>query len=228
MQTMTTRLNPRRMTVSLTTTIVIAVLTLIGPAQAFAKDYLIEVIVLQNRRGGGTADAPALYLPRIKNAFGLSGEKAKEAGFELVETDLALLEEAEKIKASGGYRLLHHFAWRQPGLDDTQARAVRVNVGQGFKLHIPRDFKQYDYFIPATATAAIDGSSRELTSTTVSGTLKVRLGRFLHLDTLLAYTDTDSGVTYRMQHSRKMRSRELHYIDNPKFGLLVRIRPIEE
>ncbi|MBX2824929.1 MAG: peptidoglycan binding protein CsiV [Gammaproteobacteria bacterium] len=207
---------------------VIAVLTLIGPAQVFAKDYMIEVVVLQNRRGGGSTGAPALYLPRIKNAFGLSGEKAQAAGFQLVDTDLALLEEAEKIDASGSYRLLHHFAWRQPGLDETQAQAIRVNVGKGFKLHIPQDFKQYEYFIPATASAAVDGSSRELTSTVVSGTLKVRLGRFLHLDAVLAYTDTERGVTYRMNHSRKMRSRELHYIDNPRFGLLVRIRPIEE
>ncbi|MBX2823884.1 MAG: peptidoglycan binding protein CsiV [Gammaproteobacteria bacterium] len=195
--------------------------------QVFAKDYMIEIIVLENR-GSATSSAQSLYLPRVRDAFGLTGEKALEAGFELVETDLALVEVAESIEQSPRHRMLRHFAWRQPGLDDDSARSIRINVGSAFKVHIPQEYTQYDYFIPATATPALNGSSRELTSTTVSGTLTVRLGRFLHLDAVLAFTDTDKGVTYRLNQSRKMRSRELHYIDNPRFGLLARIRPIEE
>jgi len=207
--------------------LVVFISLIICAGSAAAIDYQIEVVVLENR-GANSSSAQSLYLPRVRDAFGLSDEKAQEAGFELVETDLALIEEAEAVTQSSRYRLLHHFAWRQPGLDDASARSIRINIGSAFKVHIPREFKQYDNFIPASATAALDGSSRELTSTTVSGTLTVRLGRFLHLDTVLAYTDTDRGVTYRLNHSRKMRSRELHYIDNPRFGLLVRIRPIEE
>ncbi len=195
---------------------------------ASAKDYLVEIILVENIRGANTTVNPSLYLPRLKNAIGLNGDKAAELGFELVEDQYAMTEYADKLKASGNYRLLKHFAWRQPGLDNESARAIRVNVGRGLALYIPEQYQQYDSFIPASTGPTFEDGARKLSTTTVAGTIKVRLGRFLHLDTRLVFTDADSRHSYRLEHSRKMRSRELHYIDNPKFGLLARIVPIEE
>ena len=47
-------------------------------------------------------------------------------------------------------------------------------------------------------------------------------GRFLHLDTDLLLRAPDSSQTYRVQLSRRMRSDELHYVDHPKLGILIR------
>ena len=56
----------------------------------------------------------------------------------------------------------------------------------------------------------------------------MRLGRFLHMDARLVYTDPETLQSFKLAQSRKMRSGELHYIDNPRFGLLTRITPLED
>ncbi len=48
------------------------------------------------------------------------------------------------------------------------------------------------------------------------------------MNTQLVFTDADTQQSFRLSQSRKMRSRELHYIDNPRFGILTRILPVEE
>lgn len=206
--------------------------TLVGSlfvcTQALAIDYLIEVVLVENLRGANSSGNSSLYIARQKNSIGLKGEKAEELGFSLVEGPYALSDHAAKIKASGGFRLLRHFAWRQPGLSDRKARAVRINVGKGVPVYIPEQYREFDKFIPASTGPTFESGSRQLTTTTVNGWLKVRLGRFLHLDSNLVFTDLESRSSYRLEHSRKMRSRELHYIDNPRFGFLVRIVPIDE
>ena len=68
----------------------------------------------------------------------------------------------------------------------------------------------------------------------VEGYLSVTKSRFLHFEAKLwlsAITSSSSINTKNLGHaviheSRRMRSKELHYIDHPLFGLLVTIRPI--
>jgi len=122
--------------------------------------------------------------------------------------------------------VLKHFAWRQPGLARKEALAVRVNLGRATTIYLPEDLKPFKKFIPASSQPQAD-RTREIRTTTVNGTIKVSLGRFLHMDVHMAYTDAETATTYRMAQSRKMRSKELHYIDNQRFGILTRILPIE-
>ena len=76
-----------------------------------------------------------------------------------------------------------------------------------------------------------------------TGTVRVYLSRFLHVELDLTYrggpaaaaaTDLDSPDTlhelslaprYRLQTQRQVRSGELHYFDHPAFGVLVTITP---
>jgi len=196
-------------------------------AQAQARNYLIEVLVFENMAEAKNASRGALYFPRINSAIGLTSDKAASAGFALIDDALVLDETAKKIRSSGSYRLLRHFAWRQPGLDAKNAKAIRINIGKTLPIYLPDDLKPYKKFIPASAQPQPD-RTRKITTTTISGTLKVRLGRFLHLDSRLVFTDTENLKSYRLSQSRKMRSGEFHYIDNPRFGLLVKILPLEE
>ena len=80
----------------------------------------------------------------------------------------------------------------------------------------------------------------------LDGTLTLVLGRYLHLYTdlidrrllsanALTFSDGvpptyDNGqalVSFRVRQHRKMRSKELHYIDHPVLGILVKVLPIE-
>jgi len=206
--------------------ILLAVATLVAADRVRATDYLIEVMLFENLSGDRGTER-GLWFPKVGPALSLGGEAAGAADFRPVESGLSLEEEARAIAGSRGYRVLRHFAWRQPGLGAREAQAIRVNVGSAFDLYLPEDTAPYERFVPASSAPRPD-RSRAIRSTPLTGTLKVRLGRFLHMEALLVYTDPEEQRSYRLYESRKMRSTELHYIDNPRFGLLTRILPIED
>ena len=81
----------------------------------------------------------------------------------------------------------------------------------------------------------------------LDGTISVTVSRYLHLATNLTYNADGLGrepinlsmtaepidsaqptdLSYMlMQQSRRLRSEELHYLDHPKFGLIVRVDPV--
>jgi len=200
-------------------------LCLMIPASAFAKDYKVEIIMFEHVKGGSDIQA-GLSFPRLRTSMGLTSDKAREAGFTLLDSDYELNEVADSIKKSGRYRLLKHFMWQQPGLDRKEAKAVRINIGRVSTMYIPQDLSGKGRFIAASASPE-PGREREIRTTTVNGNIKVRLGRFLHLETHLVYTDAERQTSYNLLQSRKMRSRELHYIDNARFGIIARIVPVE-
>jgi len=59
----------------------------------------------------------------------------------------------------------------------------------------------------------------------LSGLIRISRGRYLHLDTDLVLLDRNSSRPYRIKLHRRMRSDELHYVDHPKLGILIRARP---
>lgn len=58
--------------------------------------------------------------------------------------------------------------------------------------------------------------------TRLSGLVRLTQGRELHLDTDLVLRDGYSPNTYRIQQHRRLRSGELHYLDHPRLGIIVR------
>lgn len=56
----------------------------------------------------------------------------------------------------------------------------------------------------------------------LSGLVRLTRGRFLHLDVDLQLTDTDTAAPHRIKLNRRMRSDELHYVDHPKVGIIIR------
>ena len=59
----------------------------------------------------------------------------------------------------------------------------------------------------------------------LEGTVRVRISRFLHADLDLLLRRADGS--YRMRASRRMRSGELHYIDHPVLGVLMKISRVK-
>lgn len=201
-------------------------LFLFMPLQALAIDYKVEIILFEHVNGGADIRS-GLRFPNTGNAFGLTTDTAAENNFILLDSGYEMNDAADKIKRSGNYRLLQHFMWQQPGLASGDAKAVRINIGNVSTLYIPESSKGQGKFLTASASPQ-PGREREIRTTTVNGTLKVRLGRFLHLETHLVYTDAERQTSFPLFQSRRMRSRETHYIDNPRFGLIARIVPVED
>ena len=141
-----------------------------------------------------------------------------------------LRSEYKRINGSSEYNVLFYSAWRQTGLDENNA--FDIDIDELVNLH------------------------NNKSQNAIHGHLKVVLARYLHFygdldylrpidksvlntDTIDASVDaiaqaTETGVdlishqSYPMQIHRRMRSKELHYIDHPLVGILVQINPTEK
>ncbi len=107
--------------------------------------------------------------------------------------------ERAALDRSGRYRTLAYLAWRQAVTDRADARPVPLSERTG------------------------DGAW-------IDGTATVAVERYLHLalDLQLHLPDTGAqAAQIRLTEQRRMRSRELHYFDNPRFGVIAVITPYE-
>ena len=136
--------------------------------------------------------------------------------------------EYKRINGSSEYNVLFYSAWRQTGLDENNA--FDINIDELVNNH------------------------NNKSQNAIHGHLKVVLARYLHfygdldyqrlidksvvttntintsVDASAQSTETNliSKQSYPMKIHRRMRSKELHYIDHPLVGILVQINPTEK
>jgi len=107
---------------------------------------------------------------------------------------------AKLLEADGHYRVLAHAHWQQTLEPNpkTPVKPVRIAAADPNEL---------------------DGSVRFIMS------------RFLHLDVTLLFqpapADNTAPMTYTINEQRRIKSQETHYFDHPRFGVLVRVLPLD-
>lgn len=205
-------------------------LLLLVPAFAVAAEteqetrwYDVEVIIFSQKSQQfrqsehWPSDIP---LPEIQNARSLlPASGARTIAFSTLSGNrLRLGAEAARIKSAPELKLLKHFGWRQPGLEQGEAVSIKV---------------------------LDDDGRNEGEPSRLEGTLKLVLSRYLHIHADLVYreplpenapmgmvsTNTEQMPRYqlyRLQQSRRMRSTELHYLDHPVLGMIIRVSPYEK
>jgi len=156
--------------------------------------------------------------------------------------------EEKLLSKSNEYRILMHIAWVQPGMPPDSAIPVHINrsyLTDTPVAHTLAPAGGTDTGVPgaAPASAAQTGQSRAV----LDGYIKIILTRYLHADVDLTYstglplnpqnlaTNPDAAISpqnpppvvYRLLESRRMRSKELHYLDHPVLGMLLLITPHE-
>lgn len=80
-----------------------------------------------------------------------------------------------------------------------------------------------------TAPIYIESSTLHLGQPQLKGLFHLHVSRYLHSKFELQYLpkkSTTTADTLSIQQSRRMRSKELHYIDHPSVGALIRILPV--
>lgn len=131
----------------------------------------------------------------------------------------------ERLVKSPEFNVLFYGAWRQQGLEKSQA----------FDIDLTK----------------LANNNQTISANSVSGQLKVELARYLHFYSELEYQrqsgpgDSSSvsenqandvkntdAFTFRpakftLNDHTRMRSKELHYIDHPLVGILVQINPVD-
>lgn len=178
-----------------------------------------------------------------------ASEKGLEAFVALSEFERQLIEQRETIEKSRNYKLLFHEAWNQPVPGRDAVIPIRIDAGERFGrqselqgyislyveryLHFSTDLHLIEYEKSADPFSIIAEEN-----TTSSNSLNT-LNSFGGLSLLNTNVLSNSQITRKsnqffvsvssaqMKESRRMRSRTLHYLDNPEFGLLILITPIE-
>jgi len=188
---------------------------------ALSKDYIVEMIFFANTKSGADSVhiSNQVITPDLGRSISLrQGEQSN--GFIALSSDtFSLTGKADALNKSGKYKVLKHMSWLQPGLAREDAIAVQVHAGKNYKGQF-------------TERSFTNQPTNEL-----NGTVKIVLGRFLHLYTDLVYrkifnlsaSDALGRSTvladFPIKTHRKMRSKTLHYIDHPYLGILIEIRP---
>lgn len=197
-------------------------------AEQDTRWYDVEVIIFkQNSQEYRESEVwpKDISLPDMANTRQLASSHSRTSFKMLKGSELKLKGEAARIKAAPELEMLLHLGWRQPGL--SQNKAISVPIYDGML-----EGKRY-------RKAGTDAFPHRL-----EGTLKLVLSRYLHINTDLLYREpltagaqsTESGESlndaltpqyrlFQMQQSRRMRSNELHYLDHPVLGMVVRVTP---
>ena len=108
-----------------------------------------------------------------------------------------LAKEAASLARRAGYRVLAHQAWLEPMEENVPPTRVMIVASND------------DRDIPGR----------------IIGTVGIRLSRFLHTEVVFSFPYGNTGGYAHLVETRRMRSEEVHYIDHPLFGALIRIEP---
>jgi len=176
-----------------------------APGLRAAPIYDVEIIVFRHKL---VTDAGEQWPAPVQQGS-LAGGMLGSGFIELDRSHYQLDGVRSGLRNSRDYEVLLHRAWRQVGYSTAHAIPYPVNAyseNGGYRLE---------------------------------GTVKLVRERYLHLDVDLvlqkaganppgSYTDAQpETAAYQLREKRRMRSRELHYLDHPRFGVIAIVTPYD-
>jgi hypothetical protein len=157
-------------------------------------------------------------------------------------SDFSMGDLAQQLLNNKRYRILSHIAWRQPTLELASSQAV----------HVHNELMQEEALVPVPASnepLLLNNLPDPLEQPEVAnrqkrfdGTVTVSLSRYLHLKADITYynpevylaeqiaqqnVDAPTIEHFKLFESRRMRSKEIHYLDHPYFGIIALITRYE-
>ena len=143
------------------------------------------------------------------------------------------------LKLSSEYRPLIHLLWQQPATKRSQSRYIHI---------IKYDSENKASKEELLAIPEEPNFIKDLTKTNkiIDGSIRIRSNFYLHVDLDLyyfknVYNDnqmineevefSDSSfkeLTIELKESRKIKLNEIHYFDNPMYGVILQVSRLEE
>lgn len=196
--------------------------------QTHERTYQVEVIVFSRVESNPQEHWPTdVKLSYPENLVSLKSDSGLPEGFSAVPANERLLNsQAANLSRSGTYTLLYHQAWRQMiygrktnllvtggkafGSHQELEGSISLSVGQYLKIQTNLWLTQ---FVPAGTN--LSESWPELPAIPNS------------------FSENNANQGYivkrivKMNEDRSMRSNEIHYIDHPLLGIIIKIIPYE-
>ncbi len=202
--------------------------------------YRVELLVFSQPQADLNSEYWPVGLPAgfSENAIQLSDVPGRAGDVQLLPAQALQLPVNRALMQRQGYRTLFHRAWQQPLRPRDQARAIRISGGQRFAndrreldgeihlniaryLHLQTNLFftlrtppgwQSPYLPSPAPLAANDAAADERLNPVSASTPE----------------SGDAGLlTVQMQQSRRMRGSQLHYLDHPLFGLMIKLTPMD-
>lgn len=177
---------------------------------AHAERYRVDLIVFLDTSGTGGEAPLAMKTPDMASALELhESGKLRAAGIELLpDEQFGLTEAWSRLRNSRHHQPVLRLAWLQK--DPPAERGPRLRLRWGAPL------------------SALTPSGNQ-TVYPVDGTVALLAGRFLHLDADFIFTQAQGAdlASYLLQERRRLRREELHHLDSPRLGILVRAQRAE-
>ncbi|MDX1352175.1 MAG: CsiV family protein [Thiomicrorhabdus sp.] len=187
-----------------------------GTVQAKAESYAIEVIVFESLalRGWTEEYWPEDFeRPSIEGSSSVFSRGQKPL---FIKNYANTLDGAVAKLNKRGYRVLFHQAWSQQAYANKNSPTVLIENKQGVGTNMLGTVRLYK-----TRYAHVD-FDLEFEKYIPSKILEA----FMQNQKISA-TQTPNSWRFHLKESRKIKPGELHYIDHPLFGVLVKIQPLE-
>ncbi len=189
----------------------------------------------------------AIVLAPPLDAGGVSPQAELVTPYQMLrEDDLKLGAFDGRLGRTNEFTPLFHTAWRQPAFPRGASMPVRIRWEQVAEVVAPPSEGEALIAPPQMSEVEGEAGLPAPPGANLTGTLTVSVNRYLHVDADLYYRPAepvgeDQGPfnifdvfareeaprVYRMHQSRRMRSGEIHYLDHPRFGLIVQVTPYE-
>jgi hypothetical protein len=178
---------------------------------AHAERYRVDLIVFIDRSGPPQESPLAVQSPDLARTIEPSDTAdLRAAGIEVLpDESFGLGDVWNRLRNSRNHQPVLRLAWLQKDPPVERGPGLRLRYGQPHGR------------LTAQGTSAVYP---------VEGAVALRAGRFLHLDADLVYTQADGTgelSSFRLKERRRLRREELHHLDSPRLGLLVRVQKAE-
>lgn len=224
--------------------IILVTLLLTGlPYLVHAGDtgYEVELIVFEYSQSRQLESEDWSYNDMLNNVKDIAVTKNEyhDSEFMILDWQNAELSDSlKKIESNSNYNVLVKKRWKQTGLDRENAYTIDITslIEPSSDTNQEENNKKQNTIIVkndelTTKNMTVSDDLNIMKSNYIQGRVKLIMSRYLHFEVNLNYfqlqTDLpESGYkSYPIVSERRMRSREIHYIDHPMIGVIVHAVP---
>jgi hypothetical protein len=225
----------------LSTSIITGISLFVGLIQiGFARDYHIEVIIFERPTSAEPDQEVWNFSPeniaKQLQKFSTLATKASETEF---SSTLEFLADAEASMRESGLRILRTANWIQPsavyqhaplvsmGTENSTLPEAYIRVYKTSLIFADVDLQLNP--LPIQAFNQDSNPATELTTNTGSSAVGLSVNSVLESTTAaeLSATDMNYPARFFLSEKRRLKFKEVHYFDHPKFGAILGVWPSE-